>query len=283
MPTQRALLSNSPPLIWNLDIFAPGVASHYFPSLDRPGDWAEDLADVVDADRLFAATRPKGAEAPLDRPPGEEDAFPTPEEQDKPPLLPPSHLESPRAYGRLVLRAQTAVSRGDLVRACILLTQARKRAPEKNVRRLRSDVRRHIARLVSCTSGGGAVSRTRRSMPGKTPCRRWSRVVPRDCGVPSASSVRPSEGRLRSRAPRVFHRRFEMGPFAGEGADRASSAVPGRDTHPSASAECAASHGGGADRRLFAASAVRPAASRRRTERGEPAEPVPPVDCRRTP
>ena len=52
-----------------LEYFAPGAVLHYFPGLDRPGGAAAVLAEVVDADRLFAATRPKGADAPDAAPP----------------------------------------------------------------------------------------------------------------------------------------------------------------------------------------------------------------------
>ncbi|MHB8898580.1 MAG: hypothetical protein ACYC6Y_07520 [Thermoguttaceae bacterium] len=130
------------------EYFAPGSESYYFPGLERPGAWASVLAEVIDADRVFAATRPRGADAPLARLPAEEDAVPAGEEQAKAPVPAPSP-RSPRAYRRLIGRAQGAILRGDLVRTCIFLNQARRRAPEHNVRRLRSDVRRHIARLVA--------------------------------------------------------------------------------------------------------------------------------------
>ncbi len=132
-----------------LEYFSPGASSHYFPGLDRPGSWAELLGQVLDADRLYAATRPKGAEPPMVRLPGEEDVVPATETQSRWQLLLPSWRKPTDTYRRLVLGAQAAVSRGDLVRTCIFLFQARKLAPEKSVRRLRTDVRRHIARLIT--------------------------------------------------------------------------------------------------------------------------------------
>ncbi len=131
-----------------LEYFSTGASSHYFPGLDRPGNWAELLVEVIDADRLYTLTRPKGAEPPLVRLPGEEDAVPATDRRSRWQQLLPSWRKPTDMYRRFILGAQAAVARGDLVRACIFLFQARKRAPEQNVRRLRSDVRRHIARLV---------------------------------------------------------------------------------------------------------------------------------------
>jgi hypothetical protein len=131
-----------------LEYFAPGASLHYFPGLDGQGSAAAVLAEIVDAEGLFAATRPRGAELPNAESPREDDAIPAPEDHGQAPVLAQSRRRSPRAFHRLVRRAQSAASRGNLVRACILLQQARRRAPGKSVRRLRSDVRRHLAHLV---------------------------------------------------------------------------------------------------------------------------------------
>ena len=148
MPTSGALGSNLPQRTSNWSILRRAPRGTISPVLTGRGArrrcWPRSSTPR-------GCSRPRGRRArscPTRSRPGKTTRSRRPRTTAKASVLPQSRRRSPRAYHRLVRRAQSAASRGNLVRACILLQQARRRAPEKSVRRLRSDVRRHLAHLV---------------------------------------------------------------------------------------------------------------------------------------
>ena len=110
-----------------LRYFAPPLLSVYFPAcLDREkveAVWAED----VDAEALFLATCPEGGAS------GEPAANPAGIGSPYPAANPSGSPDAPRAYRRLLHRADKASARGNLVRAAIFRTRAVALAPSGQV------------------------------------------------------------------------------------------------------------------------------------------------------
>lgn len=126
--------------------FAPGSLPHFFPDVDSDPVVEGILADLVDAEDLFAATRPRGAEAPsIEERPGDASAVPESWESQ---TSGRRRRASLMAYRRLFYHAEKAAARGNLVRACILLQRARRRAPEGTQHRLRNALRGNVHRMV---------------------------------------------------------------------------------------------------------------------------------------
>jgi hypothetical protein len=115
--------------------FAPGKLPLYFPACTRRQAIEAVLAEDVDADALFAATRLPGAADPA--PP------PTPSLEDEREVFTPVEAEqgndksaptlwteaAPRAYRRLLRRADKARERGNMVRASVFRMRAVALAP----------------------------------------------------------------------------------------------------------------------------------------------------------
>ncbi len=120
-----------------LRYFASPMLSLYFPAcLDREkveAVWAED----VDAEALFAATRPEGCETgePAALAAGLMPHHPAANAAGSPVQVahPAGSPDAPRAYRRLLHRADKANARGNLVRAAIFRTRAVALAPSGQV------------------------------------------------------------------------------------------------------------------------------------------------------
>ncbi|HEX8201331.1 MAG TPA: hypothetical protein VF590_12655 [Isosphaeraceae bacterium] len=112
--------------------FAEHLLPRYFPALRDLAAIDRLLAEDVDAEGLFAATRPPGAPLP-EAPAEDEAAFYEDEDVDAAPEPPdealPPQRPSRRSYWGLMQRADGRRERGNLVRAAILRTRAARVAP----------------------------------------------------------------------------------------------------------------------------------------------------------
>ncbi len=127
-----------------LKYFEPGLVPSFFPQLGGDRSLDTILAEMVDADGLYVATRPRGAETP-----DSADSAAAPEaEPAEPQLSRSSRRRSLQVFRDLFSQAETAAACGNLVRSCILLQRAKRRAPEGSQHRLRNALRGNIHRLV---------------------------------------------------------------------------------------------------------------------------------------
>jgi hypothetical protein len=118
-----------------LRYFAPHVLPLYFPASSRLETIDAVLAEDVDAAKLFAATRLEGAPDPAPAPPPpladekETLARSAGDETVEAPALTLPVGDAPRAYLRLLQRADKASARGNMVRAAIFRMRAAELAP----------------------------------------------------------------------------------------------------------------------------------------------------------
>ncbi|NUQ62048.1 MAG: hypothetical protein HUU20_06150 [Pirellulales bacterium] len=126
--------------------FASGLLPRFFPAADDDIPIDAVLAEMIDSDGLYAATRPRGAEPP-DLAEGD-DGSPAVLDPGELPASRGRRMRSLQAYRRLLDRADAAAARGNLVRSCILLQRARQRAPDGAQHRLRNALRGNIHRMV---------------------------------------------------------------------------------------------------------------------------------------
>src|SRR5262249_35753470 len=110
-------------LYFELKHFARHLLCRYFPAIEEPETAEAILSEVIDADALFAATRPAGAPDPiLQR--GEEEA-----EEEREAAALPQGKPAPAHCLRLLARADQVATRGNSVRAALLRTRAAVVAP----------------------------------------------------------------------------------------------------------------------------------------------------------
>jgi len=164
--------------------FAPSLLPHYFPGL---ADWkAIDalLAEDVEAGALLAQTRPAGAPDPatVGRPNGAAPAARRPAEE-APPAGPPSDA----AYRQLIVRADKARARGNVVRAAILRMEAAAAAQPKRWRAARNAARAELALLVDRLRPALGLS--------DDEARAWRQLLP-SLLAPAARGIWPVEARL---------------------------------------------------------------------------------------
>jgi hypothetical protein len=127
-----------------LRYFAPGFLSSYFPALEDLDSIEALLAEDIDAEGLFQATRLPGAPAvpePRDT---------VPEESGKIASEPPpvQRKTSLRTFGRLLDKAARVGARGNLVRAAILRIAAAERGTPELSRAARSEARADMDHLA---------------------------------------------------------------------------------------------------------------------------------------
>ncbi|MGH7170281.1 MAG: hypothetical protein ACRELG_08410, partial [Gemmataceae bacterium] len=128
-----------------LRYFAPRLLPLYFPACSRPETIDATLAEDVDAAGLFAATRLQGAAEPV----------PVPSSQGERVASAPCYVEeqgadvprspdAPRAYRRLLERADKASARGNMVRAAIFRMRAVRLAPSSQANLTRAAASREM-------------------------------------------------------------------------------------------------------------------------------------------
>ncbi len=127
-----------------LHYFARPLLARYFPAVDDPERVGAVLAEVLDADALFAATRLPGAPEPaFHRGPEEGDVEPRaggPEPQGPP---------APRRSRKLLVRADKVSPKGNLVRSALLRFRAAAVAPPEEAADLRKGALAEVDRLVN--------------------------------------------------------------------------------------------------------------------------------------
>lgn len=133
-----------------LKYFARSSLPHYFPGVVRPEMIEQVLAQDLDADRLFQATRPADAPLPEDSLAATameawqvdaEDAETTGSDG-------PNEPRSQEAYRRLVRRAEEAMTTGNVVRSAIYRARAELVAPSSSAREARSALKADLDRLI---------------------------------------------------------------------------------------------------------------------------------------
>jgi hypothetical protein len=136
-----------------LRFFAPDMLPLYFPACSRLETIDAVLAEDVDAGRLFTDTRLEGAPDPAAPPvpslADEKEALvqSTDDENFSPPSLPLLTSDTPRAYRRLLQRADKASRRGNMVRAAIFRMRAVRLAPTGQANPTRAAAQREIERF----------------------------------------------------------------------------------------------------------------------------------------
>lgn len=128
--------------------FAPPLLPHTFPDLEDPASIEAMLAEFVDDESLYHATRLEGAVDPVvEAIPGSSEDLggngAEPEARDDWPIDPATG-----ASRRLIDRADTIGSRGNLVRAAILRTEAARRTTPDLAESVRAGARGEIDRLI---------------------------------------------------------------------------------------------------------------------------------------
>ena len=131
-------------LYLELKHFARPMLNRYFPSIDDPDRVEAVLAEVVDADALFAATRLPGAPDPV-LSKAHEEAVAGERQQTR--LERGSGL-SPARCQWLMTRADKVAVRGNLVRAALLRTRAGRVAPPEMLEATRKGALADLDRLV---------------------------------------------------------------------------------------------------------------------------------------
>lgn len=133
-----------------LKYFARSFLPHYFPGVERSALIDRVLAEDLDAERLFQATRPAEASLPEDSlavtamEAWQVDAEDVNAAGGEEPLEP----RSKDAYRRLVRRAEEAVSTGNVVRSAIYRAKAELVAPSSKARGARSALKADLDRLI---------------------------------------------------------------------------------------------------------------------------------------
>jgi hypothetical protein len=142
--------------------FAPTLLPRYFPGLEDFEQVDALLAEDVDAESLFAATRLAGAPDPVPPPEGQEDVDEAPPAA---PALPPSEHD----YHRLLERAGKEAGRGNDVRAALLRARAARVAPPglgpEVAASARADLDRLAERLRAALDLDAAAANWRQVLP----------------------------------------------------------------------------------------------------------------------
>ncbi|MEO6812272.1 MAG: hypothetical protein ABI353_24450 [Isosphaeraceae bacterium] len=129
-----------------LRYFADHLIPRTFPAIRDPGRIDRILADDVDAEKLFDATRPRGAPRVIAPKETEcDDPGPSPEDEEPPPN---ARRPSETRASRLMLRADRGSARGNSVRAAIERARASRVAPAGSIGRTRDGARRELDRLA---------------------------------------------------------------------------------------------------------------------------------------
>jgi hypothetical protein len=131
--------------------FAPSFLERYFPAIEHPEAIDAILAEDVDAEALFASSRPLGAPLPHDvlEPEELDEWAPTPETvTDEPVAMDLAQRPSERKCRRLLRRADRAAAVGNLVRAMTVRTKAERVATLAQLAEVRAALRSDLRRLV---------------------------------------------------------------------------------------------------------------------------------------
>ena len=137
-----------------LRYFSRSFLPRYFPGIERTERIEGLLAEDVDAQSLFEATRPPGAPDPQDSPAAGtvEQSDRMAAEGDEPqPEAAPERIPSEGTYQRLVRRAEAAAARGNTVRSAIWRAKAEQYAPLASLAQARAALRgdvEHLARRL---------------------------------------------------------------------------------------------------------------------------------------
>ena len=254
--------------------FAPSFLPRYFPGLEDFGAVDALLREDVDAEGLFAATRPSGAGDPHDPQEWDQWADLPPEQASrraaKPsPPRPPWSLPGSR-YRVLMRKSQRPASLGNVVRAAICHARAARCAPPELAARAEAAVKADVHRLAAPAPGGPGAGASAGAALGGIALGLGAADAARHLDRRGPAALRPAKGLRGPRAGRVHGGRGGMGVVAGPAADEAPPARPARRADAEAPAERRAAVGRGADFRAPAA-AARPAAPRRdraRSRRG---------------
>lgn len=131
--------------------FAPGLLAHTFPAIEDPAAVETLLAELVDDEAIYQATKLPGAIAPFiaSIPGASEHEYDSAE--DEPDSEPRDDWPSKPATGasrRLLDRADAIASRGNLVRAAILRTEAASRSTPELAESIRAGARSELDRLI---------------------------------------------------------------------------------------------------------------------------------------
>jgi hypothetical protein len=128
--------------------FAPSFLPRYFPALDDLAAVDAVLAQDVDAETLYRATRPQGVPRPVDRC-DIDHLVDGPEEpgDGREPALPPED-PSETKYRLLMRKSQRPAALGNVVRAAIYRARAERCAPPQILTRVRSAIKMDVYRLI---------------------------------------------------------------------------------------------------------------------------------------
>ncbi|WP_406696140.1 hypothetical protein V5E97_34620 [Singulisphaera sp. Ch08] len=154
--------------------FAPGLIAHTFPAIEDPMAVDSLLAELVDDEALYQATRLEGAVDPVielipgsseDEVEGEDDGTFDTEPRDDWPVE-----QATGASRRLLDRADAIAIRGNLVRAAILRTEAARRTTPELAESVQAEARSELERLArrlqrALTFDDSEAERWRRALP----------------------------------------------------------------------------------------------------------------------
>jgi hypothetical protein len=135
-------------LLW----FSPSTLPYFFPSIESTRRIERILQQDVDAQQIFAATRPVGAPEPVDAPELRElDELAVPpddaEAQEADSAVPEGEPRSESAYRKLCERAERASVVGNAVRAAILSSRADRVATRRQAARAKATLKAEQDRL----------------------------------------------------------------------------------------------------------------------------------------
>ncbi|AGA26542.1 hypothetical protein [Singulisphaera acidiphila] len=132
--------------------FAPGLLAHTFPAIEDPTSVDSLLAELVDDEVLYQATKLEGAVAPLiETIPGSVEGENEEDAEGEFESEPRDDWPIERATGaskRLLDRADAIAARGNLVRAAILRTEAARRTTAELAESVRAGARSELDRLI---------------------------------------------------------------------------------------------------------------------------------------
>ncbi|HUG93648.1 MAG TPA: hypothetical protein VML55_22605 [Planctomycetaceae bacterium] len=130
-----------------LRMFAPHCLPAYFPALLGEFDRVDDvMAEDLDANRLFADTRPRGAPFPTATTALVTDNAAPPQPSQSEPLA--NGKPRPRAFARLMRKADKVSAQGNRVKAAILRTRAARYGDAESAAAARAGAARELDELV---------------------------------------------------------------------------------------------------------------------------------------
>ncbi|SIO62358.1 hypothetical protein SAMN05444166_7022 [Singulisphaera sp. GP187] len=155
-----------------LQRFAPGLLAHTFPAIEDPTSVETLLAELVDVEAVYQATRLEGAVDPvIETIPGSSDEEGDDNGEFEPEPRDDWPIETATGVSRrLIDRADAIAAQGNLVRAAILRTEAARRTTPELAESIRSGARSELDHLIR---------RLQRALAfDESEAERWRRALP---------------------------------------------------------------------------------------------------------